>query len=86
MARYELTFAARATRDLRGIPKREVHRILRCIRSLQTDPRPPGAKKLSGRDSYRVRQGDCRILYSIFDDVLLVEVIHIGHRKDVYRD
>lgn len=86
MAHYELKFAARATKDLRGIPKRDVRRILECIRSLQNDPRPPGTKKLSGRDSYRVRQGDYRILYTIFDAMLVVEVIQIGHRKDVYRD
>ena len=85
MARYELRFAARVVKDLRGIPRRDVDRILRCVRSLQEDPRPPGARKLAGSESYRVRQGDYRIVYSIFDDVLVVEIVQVGHRKDVYR-
>jgi mRNA interferase RelE/StbE len=85
MARYELKFAARATKDLRGVPKVTVRRIMQRILALQDDPRPPGAKKLAGRDTYRVRQGDYRILYDVFDALLVVEVIQIGHRSDVYR-
>lgn len=86
MARYELKFAARATRDLRGVPKTTVRRIMQCIRALQDDPRPPGARKLIGQESYRVRQGDYRIVYTVLDAILVVEVIRVGHRSDVYRD
>lgn len=85
MARYELTFAARATKDLRGVPKANVRRIMQRILALQDDPLPLGAKKLSGQETYRVRQGDYRILYTIIDDVLSIDIIQTGHRRDVYR-
>ena len=85
MARYELKFAARATKDLRGIQKQTVKKIIQRIVALQDDPRPAGAIKLAGRDTYRIRQGDYRILYDIFDHLLVVEVIQIGNRRDVYR-
>ncbi|MCE7951621.1 MAG: type II toxin-antitoxin system RelE/ParE family toxin [Xanthomonadales bacterium PRO7] len=86
MARFELKFAARASKDLRGVPKTDVRRIMQRIVALQDDPRPVGAIKLAGRETFRVRQGHYRILYDIFDTVLVVEVIQIGHRRDVYRN
>jgi mRNA interferase RelE/StbE len=60
--------------------------IIRKLRELELDPRHPGCKRLQGnRSLYRVRTGDYRIIYTIKDEQLLVLVIHIGHRKDVYR-
>ena len=58
---------------------------MRRIRGLAADPRPPGCEKLSGRDRYRLRQGKYRIVYSIGDENLVVYVVKVGHRKDVYR-
>ncbi|MFC0776288.1 type II toxin-antitoxin system RelE family toxin [Terrimonas alba] len=58
--------------------------IKAAIYSLADNPRPHGYKKLKGRDAYRIRSGDYRIIYSIFDKILTVEVIAIGHRKDIY--
>lgn len=60
-------------------------RILATIRTLAENPRPPRSKKLSGQDRYRLRQGNCRILYSIEDDLLIVCVVKVGDRRDVYR-
>ena len=60
-------------------------RVALKIEALGGDPRPPGSAKLKGSDNYRVRQGTFRIIYSIDDGVLTVEVIDIGHRRDVYR-
>lgn len=85
MARYELRLAATATKDLRGIPKADVRRILARIQGLRDDPRPAGAEKLTGQDLYRLRQGSYRILYSVRDALVQVQVIKIGHRRDVYR-
>jgi mRNA interferase RelE/StbE len=51
---------------------------------LAEDPRPPGCTKLSGREAYRVRQGDYRIVYTVEDDALVVEVVKVGHRRDLY--
>ncbi len=59
--------------------------MLARIQSLAEDPSPRGTEKLGGRDRYRVRQGVYRIIYSISDDVLIVHVIKVGHRGDVYR-
>ena len=85
MARYSLRFKASVAKDLRRLPKKDVARILKRIESLAEDPRPTGCEKLSGRDVYRVRQGRYRILYEIRDNELIVLVIRISHRRDVYR-
>ncbi len=84
MARYKLIFRQSVAKDLRRIPKPDVARILSRIDALQDEPRPPGSEKLSGQPRYRVRQGVYRILYEIADDVLIVTVVKIGHRKQVY--
>jgi mRNA interferase RelE/StbE len=85
MAHYELRIRPSVARDLRGIPRDDVRRILARIESLRDDPRPPGSEKLSSQERYRVRQGNHRILYTIGDAELIVEVVKIGHRRDVYR-
>lgn len=86
MARYELRFKASVTRDLRGIPRADVRRILARFERLRDDPRPPGSEKLSAQERYRLRQGDYRILYTVADAELIVEVVKVGHRRDVYRE
>ena len=58
--------------------------IIEAIAGLEDNPRPAGYKKLKGSDAYRIRTGNCRIFYDIFDNVLLVDVIGLGHRKDIY--
>ena len=85
MARYELRFKTSVAKDLRGIAKSEVKRIIGRIEALRDDPRPPRAEKLSGHDLYRVRQGLYRIVYRVLDAEIVVEVIKVGHRREVYR-
>lgn len=85
MARYRVTLRKSVAKDLKGIPKKDVRRILAAIESLADDPRPPDSKKLSGQERYRLRQGNYRILYEIEDDVLIVCVVRVGNRRDVYR-
>lgn len=86
MARYSLRIKKSALRELESITtKTDRRHIIRRIQSLADDPRPPGALKLSGLERYRLRQGRYRILYTIEDTVLVVHVIEIGDRKDVYR-
>ena len=85
MARYELVFKKSVTRDLRNIPKKDVARILKCFDSISEDPRGPGCEKLSGQDRYRLRQGMYRIIYEIQDDLLVVTIVKVSHRQEVYR-
>ena len=85
MGRYSLEFKRSVARDVEGIPKRDLKRIMDRIEALRDDPRPPGCVKLSGQEYYRVRQGNYRIVYEIVDDWLVVVVIALGHRPDVYR-
>ncbi len=85
MARYELRVRPSVAKDLRGIPKADVKRILARMESLRDDPRAPGCAKLGGAEVYRVRQGVYRIVYEIHDAWIVVEVIRVGHRGEVYR-
>lgn len=86
MARYSIRIKESARKELESIPtKADKRRIVKRIESLAENPRPPAALKLSGLDRYRIRQGRYRILYTIEDTVLIVHVIKIGDRKDVYR-
>jgi mRNA interferase RelE/StbE len=87
VASYRIVIKRSAAKELESISgKRDRERIVRRIQSLADEPRPTGAEKLAGRgDKYRIRQGDYRILYEIEDNVLIVAVVKIGDRKDVYR-
>ena len=86
MARYRLLIKPSAVKDIEAIPlKRDRQRVVERISKLAEDPRPSGSEKISGQDKYRVRQGRCRILYAIEDQDLIVQVVKVGHRKDVYR-
>jgi mRNA interferase RelE/StbE len=84
--RYQVVVARRAVKTLAGLPRREQQRIRAAIDLLAGEPRPPGCVALTGEErAYGVRVGDYRILYEVFDDRLVVQVIRIGHRRDVYR-
>jgi mRNA interferase RelE/StbE len=85
MGRYKVIFRKSVTRDLRPIPKRDIQRILSTIGSLSEDPRPPGCEKFSGEERFRVRQGNHRIIYEIIDDEVVVVVVKVGHRSNIYR-
>lgn len=87
MASYSLRIKRTAARDIEAIAgKADRQRIVRRISALADDPRPPGCEKLAGHEGrYRIRQGNYRILYSIEDAELLIWVVKVGHRRDVYR-
>ena len=86
MARYSVRIKKTARKELEDIgTKADRRKIITRILSPAENPRPGGSMKLSGRDRYRLRQGNYRILYTVKDRVLVVQVIKIGHRKDVYR-
>lgn len=81
---YRLVFRKSVAKDLRSLPKADVSRILKRIEALAQDPRPAGCEKLSGLERYRVRQGMYRIVYEIVDHELIVTVVKVGRRRDVY--
>ncbi len=85
MAKFDLVFKESVFRDLTDIPKQDIQRVLERIDLLREEPRPPGSVKFSGREYYRVRQGNFRIIYEIQNTQLVVIVIKVGHRREVYR-
>jgi mRNA interferase RelE/StbE len=85
MAKYKITIKKSAAKELSDIPKKELPKIVKRIQTLAQNPRPHGSQKLSRKEEYRVRQGDYRIVYSVDDKVLTVDLVKIGHRREVYR-
>ena len=84
MANYKIFIKPTAAKELKRLPKKDVHLITSKIQSLSQEPRPHGCEKLSAQERYRIRQGNYRIVYSIEDDKLIVYVVKIAHRRDVY--
>ena len=82
---YALFIERRAQRSLSRISAQDRDRVSRALRRLADEPRPHGVKKLSGRDAWRLRVGDYRVLYEIHDKRLLILVVDIGHRREIYR-
>jgi mRNA interferase RelE/StbE len=86
MVSYRVEFARAAEKDLRRIDAQRVPKIVAAVEALASNPLPEGCKKLAGSErTYRIRVGDYRVLYEIEQGVLVVLVIRIRHRKDVYR-
>ena len=82
---YAIEVLRSAQRQLARISRQDHPRIIAAIRDLAQDPRPPGSRKLSGRPAWRIRVRAYRIIYEIHDDRLLVLVVTMGHRREVYR-
>lgn len=86
MASYSIELKRSAAKEIEKIQnKRDRQRIVERIAGLSEDPRPAGCQKLSGQEAYRIRQGAYRIIYSIADTRLVIEIVKVGHRRDVYR-
>lgn len=85
MPTYEVQVRPAAIRALRRIAHADRDRIQAAIGLLAEDPRPPNSRRLTGRPAYRVRVGDYRIIYTIDDGALVIVVVTLGHRRDVYR-
>lgn len=83
---YQVDVTPPAAKSLRALPDKVRARVGAAIVALETEPRPHGCEKLSGqKNRYRVRVGDFRIIYAIYDDRLVVIIVDIGNRRDVYR-
>jgi len=82
--KYRVVINKQAFKVLQKINDPEYSSIKKAIYNLADNPRPNGYKKLKGTDAYRIRVGDYRVIYEIIDKILLVDVIDVGHRKDIY--
>ena len=85
MEKYSIEIKKSAVKEIKSLPAQVLKKILAKIASLAENPRPPDSIKLSGEEKYRLRCGNYRVLYTIEDQVLVVYVVKVGHRKDVYR-
>ena len=84
MESFRIVLKKSAAKEIERIEKKDRIRIIEKIRSLASDPRPFGSKKLSGQEKYRIRQGNYRILYQVIADELIINVVKVGHRRDIY--
>jgi mRNA interferase RelE/StbE len=85
VASYSILLTRSAAKELERVPAKDRQRIVAKIGALAENPRPVGCEKLSGDEKYRLRQGNYRILYEIVDADLIVTVVRVGDRRDVYR-
>lgn len=85
MASYRVLIKRSAASELEEGPRKDRERLVARIAKLSAEPRPPGSDKLSGQPLYRIRQGAYRVVYEIDDDAIVVLVIRVAHRRDVYR-
>jgi len=83
--RYQVIILKSVRKELDRLPDDVASRILARLAGLETNPRPLDVKKLKGRDAWRIRVGDYRVIYEIHDRVLQIVVITVGHRREIYR-
>ena len=86
MESYRIVIKKSAAKEIERIAKNDRIRVIEKIKSLAQNPHPTGSKKLSGQEKYRMRQGNYRILYQVIDDELIINVIKVGHRQDIYKN
>jgi len=84
VSRYRIELRPAAVRALRKLDPQVARRVQAAIALLAENPRPPAARRLRGRPAWRVRVGDYRVIYTIEDDVLLIVIVTLGHRRDIY--
>jgi mRNA interferase RelE/StbE len=82
---YSLSILRRAQKELAQISRGDYERVVEAIRDLADSPRPVGCRKLTSREGWRIRIGDFRVIYEVDDAQRSVTVLHVGHRRDVYR-
>ncbi len=85
MGRYRIEIKKSAVKEVERLPLKDMKAVLERIECLCENPSPYDCKKLSAEEKYRIRCGNYRILYCIKDDILIIFVVKVGHRKDVYR-
>jgi mRNA interferase RelE/StbE len=85
MVSYNIEWKHSAARELRKLPREAVLRILQAVEQLATEPYPHGVRKLVGSEhTYRIRVGDYRVVYNVVSSTLIIQIIRVGHRRDIY--
>ncbi|QSJ17613.1 type II toxin-antitoxin system RelE/ParE family toxin [Nostoc sp. UHCC 0702] len=82
---YTISILRRAQKELEDLPADAYERVKKDIYTLAEDPRPPGCLKLTSREAWRIRISHYRVIYEINDEQKIITILHIGHRRDVYR-
>ncbi len=86
MGCYQVEWTRPAKKDMRKLPAQEVSRVFAAVNLLKDDPYPAGSLKLSGSDEgYRIRVGNYRVIYAVLEELVIVKIAKVGHRKDIYR-
>jgi mRNA interferase RelE/StbE len=86
VASYRIEWKRSASKELQSLPRDAVRRILVAVEQLADQPMPHGTVKISGAEhSYRIRIGDYRVIYSLYESILLIEIVRVAHRRDAYR-
>jgi mRNA interferase RelE/StbE len=86
MATYKIEWKRSALKELEKLPRPIISKVVSAVDNLSSNPFPQGVRKLMGSESsYRIRLGDYRVLYSVIEKRLIIEIIRVGHRKDVYK-
>ncbi len=86
MGLFEIRWKHSATKELKKLSPQDIQRILKAVEELASEPYPHGTRKLTGSDrSFRIRVGDYRVIYSVLEACLVIEIVRVGHRKEVYR-
>lgn len=86
MGSFEIEISRTAEKQLKKLPEQDQLRVVRAVLTLAEEPHPTGSRKLSGYDDvFRIRVGRYRVLYSVFESRLVIIILKVGHRKDVYR-
>ena len=85
MSNYAIVLSKKAQKQLDKLPDNIAEPILDAISLLENEPRPTGCKKLQSRDGYRIRIGNYRVIYEVYDTELVIDVVTLGHRKDIYK-
>jgi mRNA interferase RelE/StbE len=85
MASYSIEWKRSAVKELKALPKEMIERVVEAVEQLADEPYPVGVKKLVGTEhTYRIREGNYRVIYDVLEKKLIVEIVRVGHRKDVY--
>lgn len=86
MASYQIEWKRSALKELEKLPRHLIPKIIMAVKGLAENPYPPGVKKLVGSEhNFRIREGDYRIVYVVYENKLIIEIVRVAHRKDVYR-